>query len=173
MVIAEGMAIIDLAILAIGLILAPFSAGGSLAIGILVDGGLLGAEVDALLVAIIGCFVLWAARHAILAISTSLSQSHTPTGTQSGTTVNMARAHQDQLPTSGDRTYIPPKKGRGQPVWDSSKGGFVDEYGNVWVWAKAKHGGDHWDVEHPDGLHTNVAPNGTVIGKDRFPNKRK
>ncbi len=112
-----------------------------------------------------------------LAISTSLSQSHTPaTGVKSGTTVNMARAHQEQLPKSGDRPYIPPKKGRGQPVWDANKGGFVDEYGNVWVWAKAKHGGDHWDVEHPDGSHTNVAPNGRVIGssaKDKFPNKRK
>jgi len=177
MVVAEGMAILDIALLAIGLILTPFTAGGSLAIGLIVDGGLLGAEVDALLAAVIGCFVIWAVRHAVLAISTSLSQSHTPaTGVKSGTTVNMARAHQEQLPKSGDRPYIPPKKGRGQPVWDANKGGFVDEYGNVWVWAKAKHGGDHWDVEHPDGSHTNVAPNGRVIGssaKDKFPNKRK
>ncbi|HEY7418682.1 MAG TPA: hypothetical protein VH593_26120, partial [Ktedonobacteraceae bacterium] len=39
-------------------------------------------------------------------------------------------------------------------------------------WAKggAQHGGPHWDVQHPNGTHTNVAPNGKVIGKDNFPN---
>jgi hypothetical protein len=51
-------------------------------------------------------------------------------------------------------------------------GGFKDAYGNVWKWDPSGHAGPHWDVQHPDGSHTNVAPDGTVIGgKDNFPNK--
>jgi hypothetical protein len=52
-------------------------------------------------------------------------------------------------------------------------GGYVDQDGNVWEWAPPgqQHGGPHWDVQHPDGSHTNVAPDGTVIGKDNFPNR--
>lgn len=82
--------------------------------------------------------------------------------------------HADQLPTGGDRPYSPPKQGRGNPVRVRG-GGFVDEDGNVWEWAPPgqQHGGPHWDVQHPDGSHTNVAPDGTVIGKDNFPNKRR
>ena len=30
------------------------------------------------------------------------------------------------------------------------------------------HGGEHWDVQHRNGQHTNVRPNGDVIGKDYF-----
>ncbi len=82
--------------------------------------------------------------------------------------------HADQLPTGGDRPYAPPKQGRGNPVRVRG-GGFVDQDGNIWEWAPAgqQHGGPHWDVQHPDGSHTNVAPDGTVIGKDNFPNKRR
>jgi len=85
-----------------------------------------------------------------------------------------AGTHADQLPTNGDRPYSPPKKGRGNPV-RGNRGGYVDEDGNVWEWAKGggQHGGPHWDVQHPDGSHTNVAPDGTIIGKDNFPNKRR
>jgi hypothetical protein len=70
--------------------------------------------------------------------------------------------------------YSPPKQGRGNPVRVKG-GGFVDQDGNVWEWARPgqQHGGPHWDVQHPDGSHTNVAPDGTVIGKDNFPNKRR
>lgn len=80
--------------------------------------------------------------------------------------------HADQLPTGGERPYSPPKQGRGNPVRVKG-GGFVDEDGNIWQWAPPgqQHGGPHWDVQHPDGSHTNVAPDGTVIGKDNFPNK--
>jgi hypothetical protein len=82
--------------------------------------------------------------------------------------------HADQLPTGGDRPYSPPKQGRGNPVRVRG-GGFIDQDGNIWEWAPAgqQHGGPHWDVQHPDGSHTNVAPDGTVIGKDNFPNKRR
>lgn len=82
--------------------------------------------------------------------------------------------HADQLPTGGQRPYSPPKSGRGNPVRVKG-GGYVDQYGNRWEWAPPgqQHGGPHWDVQHPDGSHTNVAPDGTVIGKDNFPNKSK
>lgn len=82
--------------------------------------------------------------------------------------------HADQLPTGGQRPYLPPKSGRGNPV-RAKGGGYVDQYGNRWEWAPPgqQHGGPHWDVQHPDGSHTNVAPDGTVIGKDNFPNKSK
>lgn len=75
-----------------------------------------------------------------------------------------------RLPSGGQRPYVPPKgaHGRPQPV---RGGGFKDKYGNVWKWDPSGHAGPHWDVEHPDGSHTNVAPDGTVIGKDNFPNK--
>ncbi len=75
-----------------------------------------------------------------------------------------------RLPSGGQRPYVPPKgaHGRPQPV---RGGGFKDAYGNVWKWDPSGHAGPHWDVEHPDGSHTNVAPDGTVIGKDNFPNK--
>ena len=37
----------------------------------------------------------------------------------------------------------------------------------------AAHGGAHWDVQHPDGSHTNVFPDGNVVGEDNFPNKSR
>ena len=85
-----------------------------------------------------------------------------------------AGTHADRLPTSGDRPYSPGREGRGKPVRVRG-GGFKDQDGNIWEWAKGggRHGGEHWDVQHPDGSHTNVAPDGTVIGQDNFPNKRR
>ncbi len=85
-----------------------------------------------------------------------------------------AGSHADQLPTDGERPYSPGKKGRGNPV-RGNRGTYVDEDGNAWEWARpgTQHGGEHWDVQHPDGSHTNVAPDGTVIGDDNFPNRRR
>jgi RHS repeat-associated protein len=70
----------------------------------------------------------------------------------------------------GGRVYIPPKAGHGKPVSQPHGSGFVDDRGNVWEWARDEHAGPHWDVQHEDGSHTNVAPNGKVIGEDNFPN---
>lgn len=77
---------------------------------------------------------------------------------------------QSRLPTGGQRPYVPPKKSHGKPQRVPG-GGFEDADGNIWKWDKSGHAGPHWDVEHPDRSHTNVAPDGTVIGKDNFPNK--
>lgn len=75
-----------------------------------------------------------------------------------------------RLPSGGQRPYAPPKGAHGKPQRVRG-GGFEDKNGNVWKWDPSGHAGPHWDVEHPDGSHTNVAPDGTVIGKDNFPNK--
>jgi hypothetical protein len=78
------------------------------------------------------------------------------------------------LPQRGSRPYVPPKKSRGQPhrVRGDRGYGYEDEHGNVWVWDPRGHAGPHWDVQHPDGSHTNVYPDGEVHqGKDNFPNK--
>jgi hypothetical protein len=82
------------------------------------------------------------------------------------------------LPRGGTRPYVPPKKARGNPMKVPAGGrggstGFIDKDGNIWVWAPpgVRHGGDHWDVQHNGGKdHTNVDPEGNVIGPDRFPN---
>jgi hypothetical protein len=84
------------------------------------------------------------------------------------------------LPQGGDRPYVPPKSSRGQPkkVPTGSRGGakgYEDADGNIWIWnppgSPTAHGGPHWDVEHKDGSHTNVNPDGSVRGPDNFPNK--
>jgi len=84
------------------------------------------------------------------------------------------------LPRGGTRPYVPPKSSRGQPkkVPTGGRGGakgYEDADGNIWVWnppgSPGAHGGPHWDVEHKDGSHTNVNPDGSIRGEDNFPNK--
>ncbi|MET0816714.1 MAG: hypothetical protein ABWZ67_04130 [Solirubrobacteraceae bacterium] len=84
------------------------------------------------------------------------------------------------LPQGGERPYVPPKSSRGQPkkVPAGRRGGargYEDADGNIWVWnppgSPTAHGGPHWDVEHKDGSHTNVNPDGSVRGPDNFPNR--
>jgi hypothetical protein len=86
------------------------------------------------------------------------------------------------LPQGGDRPYVPPKSSRGQPkkVPAGKRGGakgYEDADGNIWIWnppgSPTAHGGPHWDVEHKDGSHTNVNPDGSVRGSDNFPNKSR
>jgi hypothetical protein len=74
-----------------------------------------------------------------------------------------------QLPTQGTYPYVPPKQ-KGSPgiVKNPHGPGYVDKDGNIWVWDQRGHGGPHWDVEHPDGKHTNVYPDGEAHqGKDQ------
>jgi RHS repeat-associated protein len=60
-------------------------------------------------------------------------------------------------PKGGEKWGPSPNGGRG----------WVDDKGNVWVPTgpsvpgRPQHGGKHWDVQHPDGTHTNVYPGGT------------
>ena len=86
------------------------------------------------------------------------------------------------LPQGGDRPYVPPKSSHGQPKKVPAGGrggakGYEDADGNIWVWnppgSSGAHGGAHWDVQHPDGSHTNVYPDGSIRGEDNFPNKSR
>jgi hypothetical protein len=87
------------------------------------------------------------------------------------------------LPTGGDRPYVPPKNSHGKPKKVPAGGrggakGYEDADGNIWVWnppgGRTAHGGPHWDVQHPDGSHTNVDPDGKIThGDDNFPNKSR
>lgn len=76
----------------------------------------------------------------------------------------------NQLPVAGDHPYVPPSRaGNPELVRAPHGGGYLDEAGNVWEWARDPHGGPHWDVQHPDGTHTNVYPDGVVHqGADNF-----
>jgi len=100
-----------------------------------------------------------------------------PTGTPpftGGTLAGVAAAgsiilgmysHQNDLPSGGQKPYIPPKKGRGQPFWHPGQGGFEDANGDIWKWDKSGHGGGHWDVsDKKGGGHINVNPNGSIRG---------
>jgi RHS repeat-associated protein len=69
----------------------------------------------------------------------------------------------DKLPMSDDYPYNPPKQKGNPPYVRTHDGGFRDAQGNVWRRDKSGHGGPHWDVEHPDGSHTNVDDEGKVI----------
>jgi RHS repeat-associated protein len=68
----------------------------------------------------------------------------------------------DKLPTSGEFPYNPPKQKGNPPYVRTHDGGFRDADGNVWRRDKSGQGGPHWDVEHPDGSHTNVNDDGSV-----------
>lgn len=97
-----------------------------------------------------------------------------PAATPQPNVVNSWTGQAANLPQTGSRPYVPPKKSRGQPhrVRGDRGYGYEDEHGNVWVWDPRGHAGPHWDVQHPDGSHTNVYPDGEVHqGKDNFPNR--
>ncbi len=87
---------------------------------------------------------------------------------------SLPRPHQphpaNQLPVAGDHPYVPPRRaGNPELVRAPNGGGYLDEAGNVWEWARDPHGGPHWDVQHADGSHTNVYPDGIVHqGADNF-----
>ena len=70
------------------------------------------------------------------------------------------------IPTANDG-FTPHKRWDGKStvrVPDSKTRGFLARDGSVWVPTGPKpsiaHGGPHWDVQHPDGSHTNVYPGG-------------
>lgn len=76
--------------------------------------------------------------------------------------------HARNLPTKG-HAYEPPKvKGANptDPVHAPKGGGYIDKNGDIWKWSPdptgKTPGGGHWDVQHPDGSHTNVKPDGSI-----------
>jgi len=77
----------------------------------------------------------------------------------------------DKLPRGGRHPYVPPR-----PDWlkNPPRGevdpSYVDAEGNEWQPHVTRNLDNfHWDVQHPDGSHTNVGPNGEVQhGPDNF-----
>jgi hypothetical protein len=180
-VIAIGLVVLDVLLLIASCITIAAVTVGTAGVGDVVAvplitvawGSLLTAEVEFLLALVAADALIWLiGTIAIYVINHTTSTSNS--GSQGGT---IAQAHVNDLPTDittakpGGRVYIPPKKGHGKPFRSPDvKGAWEDAKGNDWEWAQDQHGGPHWDVQHPDGSHTNVAPDGTVIGKDNFPN---
>jgi len=80
------------------------------------------------------------------------------------------RYPRNHLPTGGTHPYEPPAQAGSPEVVAHPEGnGFLDRFGNRWEWARDQHAGPHWDVQHPDGTHTNVYPDGMVHqGADNF-----
>jgi RHS repeat-associated protein len=77
--------------------------------------------------------------------------------------------HAQNLPTGGTHPYVPPKQKGNPEVVRVRGGGYLDKDGNIWKRDPSAHGGEHWDVNHPDKSHTNVYPDGEVHqGDDNF-----
>ena len=69
------------------------------------------------------------------------------------------------LPTGGEHPYESPDKS-GKPIRLRGDQGFRDASRNRWVWDPKK---QEWDVQHPDGSHTNIGEDGNVThGDDNF-----
>lgn len=74
-------------------------------------------------------------------------------------------AKEENLPTGGDKPFIP-KKHKGKGKLKDKEGGYLDNSGNSWQWDPIK---GEWDVQHKDGSHTNVGPDGNIThGPDNF-----
>jgi hypothetical protein len=76
----------------------------------------------------------------------------------------------DKLPRGGAHPYVPPRSDwiRRPPRGDQD--GYLDEADNEWTPHITPAPGDfHWDVQHPNGKHTNIRPDGEVQhGPDNF-----
>jgi hypothetical protein len=78
------------------------------------------------------------------------------------------------LPRGGRHSFVPPKRGdwlKNPPR--GLKGGYKDIDDNEWVPHHYTGGHEedfHWDVQHPDGRHSNVRSDGEIHhGDDNFP----
>ncbi|MFI5382302.1 MAG: polymorphic toxin type 37 domain-containing protein [Tepidisphaerales bacterium] len=78
------------------------------------------------------------------------------------------------LPPGGRHPFLPPRRRnwlRNPARGDD--GGYLDADGNEWrphAHPSGREEDFHWDVQHADGTHTNVRPDGEVHhGDDNFP----
>lgn len=77
------------------------------------------------------------------------------------------------LPRTGTHRFVPPKgvNWPKNPLRGTQRG-YVDDDGNEWRAHRGPSGEPedlHWDVQHPDGRHTNVGLDGEVHhGPDNF-----
>lgn len=61
----------------------------------------------------------------------------------------------------GTYPYFPPDGD--EPVKAKGRAGFVDRKDNVWEWHRRNNNAgycEHWDVQHPNGVHSNITPEG-------------
>src|SRR5437867_1747634 len=73
------------------------------------------------------------------------------------------------LPRAGRRAFVPPRRDWVRNPPRGPQAGYLDERGNEWVPHRSPHAEFHWDVQHPDGTHANVTPDGEVHhGDDNF-----
>jgi hypothetical protein len=77
------------------------------------------------------------------------------------------------LPRGGTHPYEPPKGNWLKNPPKGPLGGYVDANGNEWVPDPPPQSGDlddfHWDVQHANGGHTNIRPDGEIHhGADNF-----
>jgi len=77
----------------------------------------------------------------------------------------------NMLPNEGAKVYRSPDP-TGKVVQSPEGGGYLDADGNVWTVDKTKARTGkffEWDVQHPDGTHTNVGSDGNIThGPDNF-----
>lgn len=84
-----------------------------------------------------------------------------------GAAAVLAAKYPPDLPLNrGPWPFVPPRQPSGKVKRDP-RGRYLDEDKNGWEWR-----GDHLDVQHPDGSHTNVRPDGEVHhGQENFPRR--
>jgi hypothetical protein len=93
-----------------------------------------------------------------------------PVNADDPTGLNWTVSNGAQLPSEGPFPYNPPKGSHGQPQKVRGTSSYRDADGDVWQWDPVK---SEWDVEHPDGSHTNVSQSGRIThGKNNAPNKK-
>ena len=77
------------------------------------------------------------------------------------------------LPQGGIHPFVLPKGASWINPPRGSRGGYLDADGNEWRPHPDPSGAEnefHWDVEHADGRHSNVRPDGEIHhGDDNFP----
>lgn len=76
---------------------------------------------------------------------------------------------------------MPPRDKAGKPILKrgTKSQGLLDKEGNDWVWDRqgAMSGNPHWDVQHPDGSHSNANlessdnPGEVNHGNENFPTR--
>ena len=65
----------------------------------------------------------------------------------------------------GGYRFVPPKSWHAsEPLPRGPQNGYVDRFGNEWTKGPSRTAGQafEWDVQHPDGTHTNVSLDGEV-----------
>ena len=113
----------------------------------------------------------WAGNFCFLCVPLVLSliASARADSTASGPDISVPK----DLPRDETHPFVPPKGAWPKNPQRGPDDGYLDRAGNEWKPVAGSTGLDedfHWDIEHKDGTHTNVRPDGEVHhGPDNFP----